>query len=106
MRARVGELLPQTLDVRVDGALGDVHVVRIGLAEQLPSRLDDPRPSRERLQQIELGERERQGLRMPPCLEAAQVEAEAARFDDLLLVSAFRQLAKTRAAQKRFDAGD
>src|SRR5687768_17280728 len=43
---------------------------------------------------------------MPPCFEAAEVEAEVPRLHDLLLLPTFRLLPQTRAAEKCFDAGD
>jgi hypothetical protein len=53
---------------------------------------------------MELGEREREALPVPPRLEAAKVEPQRTRVDDLLFAAPFRLLAQPRAAQQRFDA--
>ena len=102
----VGELLPQAFDVRVDRPLRDVHVVRIRLAQQLDARLDDPGTTCERLEKIELRERERKRLAVPSRLEPAEIEPERTCFDDLLFRPFLDFLPDARSPQKCTNARD
>src|SRR5262245_63050215 len=52
------ELLAQPLDVAVDSAIVDVHLIVVGRIHQGIARLDDARPRRERLEDEELRDRQ------------------------------------------------
>src|SRR5215831_6994935 len=82
------ELAPQALDVAVDRALGDVSVVGIGLFHELLARLDVPGMAGQRLEQQELGHRQRDRLAVPSGEVPQAVELEQAGADDLLLLAA------------------
>src|SRR3954447_1472264 len=59
------ELLAQALDVAVDGAVVDVDLIVVGGIHQRIAALDHAGPARERLQDQELGDRQRDRLRFP-----------------------------------------
>src|SRR5688572_17134507 len=72
------ELLAQPLDVAVDGAVIDVHLVIIrGIHERVP-RLDDAGARRERLQDEELGDGERYRALVPVAGMPFRIELELA----------------------------
>src|SRR3954464_1946535 len=102
------ELLAQALDVAVDGAVVDVDLVVVGGIHQRIAALDHAGPARERLQDKELGDRQRDRLVLPRAGMALRVHAQQAALQHLggvgLLWSA--AVLGCGAAQDRLDALD
>ena len=77
------ELLAQPLDVAVDGAVVDIDLVVIGRVHQRVAALDDARALRQRLQDQELGDRQRHRLALPGAGMALRIHHQLAALDHL-----------------------
>src|SRR5487761_17990 len=100
------ELLPQALDVAVDGAIVDVDVLAIGAVHQLVAALDVAGPDRERLQDQEFRDRQVDVLALPRALMPAGVERQVTALDDGLsraVTAATRDLAATQQCADALD---
>ncbi len=77
------ELLAQPLDVAVDGAVVDVDLIVVGRVHQRVARLDHAGPLGERLQDQELGDRQRDGTIVPMASMALRIELELAALENV-----------------------
>ena len=88
----------------VDRPIADRDAVRIGLVHELLTRLHDARPPRERLQEQELGDRERH---LPPFQDAARRSGSSVKRPDRRgrsSVCTRAGVGQRRAPQQHFDA--
>src|SRR6516225_156969 len=90
------ELLAQPLDVAVDGAIVHVDLVVVGGIHQRVAALDHAGPAGERLQDQELGDRERHWLILPGAGVALRVHAQQAAFEHLGGIGLLRRAAVLR----------
>src|ERR1700729_915539 len=77
------ELFAQPLDVAVDGAVVDIHLIVVSRIHQSVAALDYARPGRQRLQNKEL--RDRQGHRriVPSASMALGIHLQSAALENL-----------------------
>src|ERR1700730_7706898 len=93
------ELLPQPLDMAVDGAVVHVNVLAIGAVHELIAALDMPGPKRQRLQDQEFGDGEVDIGVFPTALVARGVEHQLAALNHrLALPAALRHLPAAQPA--------
>src|SRR5215471_8343852 len=85
------ELLAQPLDVAVDGAVVNVDLIVIGRVHQRVAALDHAGPARQRLQDQELGDRERDRLVLPGAGVALRIHAQEAALKHLGRVGLLRR---------------
>src|SRR5712691_4064463 len=102
------ELLAQPLDVAVDGAVVDIDLVVVGGVHQGVAALDHAGAARERLQDEELGDRERDRLVLPRAGVALGIHAQEPALEHLGGIGLLRRRAVLRRgpAQDRLDALD
>ena len=111
---QAGELLSDPLDVRVDGSIRDIGVVRIALFHELLPGLDVAGSTNQGVEHHELGHRQRNRLIAPAGGVAPQIENQIADGEKLLLASVVarslssesrRKSTLTRATSSRMENG-
>src|SRR5665213_1668673 len=100
------ELLAQTLDVAVDGAVVDIDVLAVSTVHQLVATLDVAGPHGERFEDQKLGYREIDILAAPGALMPSRIERQIAALDDRLGFGGLLATRDLAPAQQRADALD